>query len=141
MATTRFSDTSGPLPFAGAIIPALAADAATIQYPIFRAPFACKLARVSVIPQAAVSGHASNRKDLNLLNKGTTGAGASAIGGKDMTAGVDFVACDEFDVYAPPNPNTGALLAAGDVVALEIEDNGTSPAFPQLLVYVEILAR
>lgn len=135
MGKTRFSDIPGPLPFQGATVPALGADAATIQYPIFRAPFACKLTKVSVIPQAAVSGHATNRKDLNLINKGANGAGATAIGNRDMLAGVDFVAFDEFEIYSSA---TGATLAEGDVVALEIEDNATSPAFPQLLVHVEI---
>lgn len=132
----------GPHPFT-ASVPALAADAATIEYPIFVAPHACKLSKVSVVPQASVVAHATNRKDLNVKNKGAAGAGTTVIASFDMDTPTtdDLTAFDEKVIFAPTDPANYISLAAGDAVSLEVEDNGTSPAFPQLHVYVEVVAQ
>ncbi len=141
MGLTPFADIPGPIPFQGAVIPALSADAASVAYPVFRVPFNCKLTKVSLIPQGSVSGHASNRKNLNVINKGANGIGTVELANLDLVAGVDLTAFDEKPIYAPADPNSGINLTAGDVIALEVEDVGTSPAFPQLQTYIEIIAR
>lgn len=143
MRDSRLADIPGPLPFHGACTPALAGDAASVAYPVFRAPFDCKLIKFSVIPQAAVTAHATNRKDLNLINAGTDGTGTTAIASFDMDTPTtdDLAAMDEKVIYAPTDPHSGVNLSQGDVLKLEIEDNGTSPVFPALMTYIEIMAR
>lgn len=132
---------SGPHPFV-ASVPALGADAATIEYPIFVAPHPCKLSKVSVTAQASVVAHATNRKDLNVKNKGASGAGTTVVASFDMDTPTtdDLTAFDEKVIFAPTDPASYVTLAAGDVLTLEVEDNGTSPAFPQLHVLVEVVA-
>lgn len=123
---------------ATAWIPALGADAATIVYPIFRAPFGCKVFRVDVVPQTALSGATGACKNLNLIDAGAAGAGTTEIGNLDMITGVDFVAHDAKNI--PLNATyltAGNPMDEGDTLVLQIEDVGTSPAFPALHVYIE----
>lgn len=118
--------------------PALAADAATIAFPIFRAPCNCVVKKFEFIPNAAFSGHDTNRKNLNVINKGTDGStGAAEVANLDLTAtpAVNLVAFDGIDIPLNGTYTNGVTMAEGAVLALEIEDVGTSPAFgPGLFV-------
>lgn len=121
-------------------IPALSADAATIVYPIFRAPDACKVMAVNVVPQAAVTGATGACKNLNVIDAGSAGIGTTEIGNLDMITGVNFVALDSKAItFNATYLTAGCVMAEGDTLVLQIEDVGTSPAFPALEVYVDYI--
>jgi len=139
MGQDRFGDIPG-MRTAVAHIPALGADAADITFPIFRAPDACLVMAVNVVPQAALSGDNTNRKDLNVIYVGAAGVGTTEIGNLDMITGVDFVALDSKAIpFNATYLTAGCAMAKGDVLVLTIDDQNTSPAFPALEVYVEYL--
>lgn len=134
-------DSSGDIPglrTAIAHIPALGSNASTIVYPIFRAPDSCVVMYVHIVPQGAVSGSTGACKNLNIINSGSAGSGSTEVGNLDMVTGVDLVAFDSKNV--PLNATyltTGVSMTEGDVLSLQIEDIGTSPAFPALEIYTE----
>ena len=137
MSKDSFGDIPGTRT-AVAHIPALGADAATIVYPIFRAPDACIVTAVNVVPQAAFTGATGACKNLNIIDAGTAGVGSTEVGNLDMITGVNFVALDSKNIplnatYLAP----GVTMVEGDTLVLQIEDVGTSPAFPAIEVYVE----
>ncbi len=70
---------------AQATVPAVGSGDATIVYPIFVAPFACRVKAIHGVPQGACAGHATNTRNLNVLNKGTDGTGTTEIANYDLT--------------------------------------------------------
>ncbi len=139
MADTYFSNQPGPIP-AQCSTPTLAADAATIVFPIFRAPFACKVKKFEFVPQAAFSGNDTNRKNLNIIYKGADGStGAAEVANLDLTGtpAVNLVAFDAKDIPLNTTYAAGVTMAKGDTLAMEIEDVGTSPALNQGVLYIE----
>lgn len=98
-----------------------AAATATEARAVFTAPRACVITGVSLTPDVASTGDATNTTNLNLINKGTDGSGTTEIGNLDLAAGVNLVA---FDEKAIPLTGSGALVA-GAVLALQFEKVGT----------------
>ncbi|NUO19954.1 hypothetical protein HUU59_10945 [bacterium] len=139
MSKTRFGDIPGPIPHSYAT-PALAADAATIAFPVFRAPVACVVKKIEFVPNAAFTGHDTNRKNLNIIYKGADGStGAAEVANLDLTAtpAVNLVAFDAKNIPLNATYVNGVTMAEGDVLAFEIEDAGTSPAFGPGVLYIE----
>lgn len=113
-----------------AFVPSILAATATEVHPIFRAPFACIIPTdgVNVVPQADVTGDDTNTKYLNIQNRGSAGTGTTEIGHLDLATGVDLVDFDSKNI-----PLTAAVtLAAGDVLAVQVEKVGTGVLLPNL---------
>lgn len=98
----------------------VAAATATSKFAIFVAPRACKVSGVSITPDVATTGDATNTKNLNVLNAGAAGSGTTEIGNLDLAAGVNLTAFDETAI-----PITETPLAEGDVLVLQVEKVGT----------------
>lgn len=115
-----------------AYVPAVDAGDSTIVYPIFYAPFTCKVTKVILVPQGDVSGNDTNRKNLNILDSGADGDGTTEIGNLDLESGTNLAALDakEIDV-------TDTQLTAGDVLSMQIELVSGGVALPTQLVIVE----
>jgi hypothetical protein len=103
-----------------AFVAQVAAATATSSFSIFTAPAACRIRAVTVTPDVATTGNTTNTKNLNVVNKGATGAGTTEIGNLDLITGENLVAFDEKNI-----PITATALAEGDVVALQVEQVGT----------------
>ena len=88
------------------------------------APFAAKMT-VYWVPNAAITGTATNYTNLNVINKGQAGAGTTELGNVDFASGTDATACDELALVA-----TAVAVAAGDVIALQAEKVSTGLAIP-----------
>lgn len=128
----------GFLKFVTTIAPIAAGDA-TIELPIFTfynsevTSNRSRLMRVSVIPQAAVTGNATNTKNLNVVYKGTDGLGTTEIGNLDLVAGEDMVAFQTKLVYeSMANDGQGDLVEANGVVSLQVEQVGAGVDLPTL---------
>ncbi len=106
---------------------------ATEEQVIFSAPYACRLKSVSITPDADVAGDNTNRKNLNVVNKGSDGNGVVELGNLDLTAGVDLDQADETTIVAL---TTFTELAKGDTLALQIEQVGTGVTIPRSKIKV-----
>lgn len=115
-------------------IPAHAAATATESYPIFFADRAVKVRKVSLVFSAAVTGTATNYTNVNLVNRGTDGTGTTELANIDYASGQDAVAMVETSLYAPTTP---LAVAAGGVLAIQLEKVSTGLALPAMLAVVE----
>lgn len=137
MGKTRFSDIPGPIPFI-ARIPSHAAATATEEWPVFRAPFACTLKKLDIVPQAAVTGDNTNRTNFNILNKGASGSGTTEVGNLDLALGTNLTAFDSTNLPLNATYVSGVVLAEGDVVTIQHEKVGTGVLVPECLMYLEV---
>ena len=99
-------------------VPAHAAATATEVVNIFRAPFACKIVSVELIPDAAITGADTNSTNVNLLNAGTAGTGTTELGNIDFASGTDAAAGVAQDLYRPA---TALSVASGVILQVQIE--------------------
>ena len=106
--------------------PVAAADATELQT-IFIAPYPCKITGVTITADAAVTGDNTNAKNLNIFNTGSAGAGVVEIANLDLVTGVNLVARDEKTIGS----GMSTTLAAGDVLAVQVEQVGTGVAIPR----------
>ncbi len=118
-------------------VAAVAAATATQQDPIFIAPCACKVTAVSVVPQAASTGDNTNTKNLNIVNKGASGAGTTEVGNLDLVSGTDLVAFDEKAIPLNATYTNGVSLSEGDVLSLQTEKFGTGVAVGPFIVSID----
>jgi len=108
-------------------IPAHAAATATESHTLFVAPFACQLVSVAVHWGAAITGTATNYTNVNLVNRGTDGAGTTELANIDYLSGTDATSYDAVDLYSPATP---LALAAGTIISLDLEKVATGLALP-----------
>ena len=111
-------------------IDAVAAATASTTFPVFVAPFPCLVKSVGLTAGATITGVADTRH-MNVINKGSAGAGATELGTKDYVSGTDAVANDRVSVYSS---TTGTAMAEGDVLAVQSEKIGSGQAMPPFLV-------
>lgn len=104
---------------------------ATEEQTIFVAPFACVITGVAITADADAAGDNTNRKNLNVIDKGADGNGTTEIANLDLTLAVDLDANDE---RAIPLSVTTNVLAEGEALTLEIEQVGTGVTIPRSLV-------
>lgn len=114
-------------------IPAIAAAAATENHVVFVAPVNCKVTAVKVIPGAAITGANTNTKHLNLIDRGTNGAGTTELAARDLVLGTDLGVAG-VTLYAPAG---GLAVNQGNQLALAVEEIGTGQALAPIAVVVE----
>ena len=73
------------------IVPSVLAATATMRQPLFVAPVNIELGEVALVNSTIVTGHASNTKNLNLVDGGAEGAGTAEIANRDMGSGTDLI--------------------------------------------------
>ena len=101
------------------------------------APWAGTLAGATYIPEAAVTGVATNNKSVNVRNRGAAGSGTTIMATLTFAAGTNGVAFDESTVAlsgtaANLNFNQGDVLTASSTV------NGTGMTLPEGKVRVTL---
>ena len=127
------ADIPGPL-HAHGYVPAHAAADATLDHVIFRAPFACKVRKVSIMFGATLTGADTNSANLNLINRGADGLGTTELANRDYASGTNDTAYVKRDHYAPASP---LAVAQGVVLTMQREKIGTGLATPDIHVQVE----
>lgn len=113
----------------GAVVPALAAAAASELLQLGNMSRAGTLVKTVYIPTAAVAGQATNSRTLNVLNGGPSGAAAVNMAALALLAGINLVANVENII---PLNGTPANLAAnpGDEIQWQSALVGTGLADP-----------
>jgi hypothetical protein len=94
------------------------------------APWAGTLAAASYIPEANVTGVATNNKSLTIRNRGAAGSGNTVMATLALGAGTNATAFDEKDI---PLSGTPANLAfnQGDVLTFQSTVGGTGMTLPE----------
>ena len=99
-----------------------------------RAPFNGTVTRVTLQPEAAVTGATATKRTFTLVNKGQAGAGTTAIAVLDLITGENLVAFDEKDFTLSGN----LVVADGDILAVVETHASTGTAHSGGQVTVEI---
>lgn len=82
---------------------------------IGQAPFACTVTAVEYVPEAAITGAATNNRTISLINKGQAGSGTAVVASLNFASGVNAAAADEKAVTLSVTP-ADLVLAAGDTL-------------------------
>jgi hypothetical protein len=121
-----------------ATVPA-ATIAATQDQVIGEAPFDGTVTAVKLVPEAALTGNATNYRTFRVVNKGQAGAGTTVVASlaTDATPAKDLVAFDEKTI--PLSVVAGATtVAAGDVLAVDETVAASGIAHSGYRIIVEI---
>jgi len=105
----------------------------TTDVPIWAAPFRCKIRACYIIPQADITGAATNYMTLKIVNKGSDGSATKTVASKAFTNGVnasDYTRTSLGDV-------SNNELNEGEVLQFKKEESGTGMAMPDLAVVIE----
>lgn len=103
------------------------------------APFDATVTRVAYIPDTAMTGSATARF-LRLRNRGATGALGVTVAEKELVAGQNPAAFDEYDVTLSATP-ANRDVTAGDVLEWFSDAVSTGIADPGGVVVIEFTRR
>lgn len=117
-----------------------AAATATRDDPILVVPMAGTVTGITIVPQATLTGAATDNKTLSLINKGLTGGDTRVAATKTFALTTDVATA--FDETSLTVSGTAANVAvvAGDVLALSQIKVGNGLTVPDVLVKISILA-
>jgi len=80
-----------------------------------QAPFACTVTAVEYVPEAAITGAATNNRTVSLINKGQAGSGTAVVASLNFASGIDATAANEKAITLSVTA-ADLVLAAGDTL-------------------------
>lgn len=80
-----------------------------------QAPFDCTVTAVEYIPEAAITGAATNNRTVSLINKGQAGSGSTTVATLTFDNGVNATAYNERAITLSGTA-ANLVLAAGDTL-------------------------
>lgn len=110
------------------------------QQTIGEAPHGGTVRSVSYIPEAAIVGQDTNTRRLSLVNRGQDGTGTTEIAALAFVEDVNAAENNEKELTLSATP-ANRKVAAGDVLELVSDSQGTGLADPGGLVQVELVGR
>ena len=115
--------------YAVVTVPAHAAADLTADHPIFRAPCACRIVSVTIVPGATITGANTNSANLNLKSwTDATTPVATELANRDYLSATNEVAMKARSFYAPAAPLALALLRANSALTSRaLPEPGRSP--------------
>lgn len=120
-------------------VPAQATAGSVSSTVLCEAPFVGVVAAVSIVPNATITGVATNNRKFALVNKGQTGVGTTEIASVTFASGTNATGFDRKNLTL--SVVSGALnVAVGDVLAVVETVNGTGLAHAGLLAQIEVTA-
>lgn len=112
----------------------VAADDDTV---LGQAPFAATVTKVEYVPEAAVTGAATNNRSLSLVNKGQAGSGTVPVATLSLASGVNAAANDERAITLSGTA-ANLTLAPSDTLQWRSVHVGTGIADPGGIVRITI---
>lgn len=106
---------------------------------VYVCPQAGTLTGVTYTTVTAITGAATNKRDVVLVNKGQSGAGTTIMATLSFDSGVNTVASDEKTITLSGTP-ANLQVVAGDVLQWQSTHIGTGIADPGGLVNITIAA-
>lgn len=133
-------DIPGDMTIVGTI-PAQATAGSAQRNPFWIAPFACEVKSVKWIPAAAVTGANTNNFALGLINRGSAGAGTTAVTTvKTYASGTDSVASVP-ETFTLSSTAADTYVAAGDQLDFARTVNASGLASPNGAVVITVRVR
>lgn len=102
-----------------------------------QAPFACTVTAVEYVPEAAITGAATNNRTVSLINKGQAGSGTTVVASLNFGNGVNAAAADEKAITLSVTA-ADLVLAAGDTLLWRSLHIGTGITDPGGLIRVTL---
>lgn len=103
-------------------------------------PFDATVTRVAYIPETAMTGVNTNNRFLRLRNRGQTGALGVTVAERELVAGQNPAAFDEYDITLSATVGNRDV-AQGDVLEWFSDAQGTGIADPGGIVVIEYTRR
>lgn len=103
---------------------------------VAKAPFAGTVSLASYMPDATITGAATNNRTLTIQNRLQDGTGTTSVATLSMGNGTNIAAYDEGALTLSGTP-ANLAVASGDVLAFASVHIGTGIADPGGLVLVE----
>lgn len=110
-------------------VPAVSTAGASDDTVLGQAPFACTVSLVQYVPEAAITGAATNTRAVSVVNKGAAGSGSTTVATLQFDNGVNAAANDERTVTLSGTA-ANLVLAAGDTLLWRSVAVGTGIADP-----------
>jgi hypothetical protein len=107
---------------------------------VAQAPFDCTVTAVEYVPEAAITGAATNNRTVSLVNKGQAGTGTATIASLTFDNGVN-AAADNEKAITLSGTAANLDLAAGDTLLWRSIHNGTGIADPGGLARITLSRR
>lgn len=104
---------------------------------VAQAPFDCTVTLVEYVPEAAITGAATNNRTVSLVNKGQAGSGSTTVASLSFDNGVNATANNERAITLSGTP-ANLVLASGDTLLWRSIHIGTGITDPGGLVRITI---
>jgi len=102
-------------------------------YPIWHAPFDCKIRDIVVVWGASLTGAAGNYTRVVVTNRGTAGAGVTTLATVNYNSG----AVTGFDAYALYDPADYLSVDSGTVISITLSAGaGVGEIMPPAAIFV-----
>lgn len=132
---TKLVDISGDVELARAYVPAQGTAGTPNEWVVGDMPIRAEVTSVEFIPEAAVTGAATNNFALNLRNRGQADAGAVGIATTTFASGTNAAARRPLAVGLNATV-ANRYVNVNDVLTLERTVNGTGLASPAGMLIV-----
>ena len=99
--------------------------------------FAGTVTAVRYLPAAGITGANTNTRTLSVTNRGSAGAGSTAVASLQFVSGTNATAHDDKAITLSGTA-ANLVVAAGDVLTFESTHNGTGIADPGGLVEIDV---
>jgi hypothetical protein len=119
-------------------LPAHAAGDATAYHVIFRAPRACRVHSVAIVPDADIVGQASYYFSFDVQTVSAAGAVTGVLASRAYALGVNETARVARALYTAANQDVGTPLASGDCLSIQRTLVSTGLASPRCLAVAEV---
>ena len=118
-------------------VPAVSTAGNSDDTVVGQAPFDCTVTDVEYVPEAAITGAATNNRTISLVNKGQDGSGSTVVATLTFGSGTNAAANDDATVTLSATA-ANRVLAAGDTLQWRSVANGTGLADPGGLVRITL---
>jgi hypothetical protein len=106
-----------------------AATAVSDDSVIAQSPFAGTVSAVQYVPEAAITGAATNNRTVSLVNKGAAGSGSTVVATLTFASGTNATANNEVSLTLSSTA-ADLVVAEGDTLQWRSIANGTGLADP-----------
>lgn len=105
---------------------------------ITQAPFACTVTAVQYVPEAAITGAATDHRTFSLVNKGQAGSGTTTVASLAFDSGSVTASANNEKTITLSGTAANLVLAAGDTLLWRSIHIGTGIADPGGLVRITL---
>lgn len=123
-----------------AAVPAVSTAGNDDDTVLAQAPFDCTVTAVEYVPEAAITGAATNNRTVSLVNKGQAGSGTTTVATLTFDNGVNATANNEKAVTLS-GTSANLDLSAGDTLQWRSVHVGTGITDPGGIVRVTVSRR